>query len=77
MLNLEDQLVALEAALTDYLHEIRGVPLSIEDIAARFIIYGSMLTQTHKLDDSTIMKLVSISRRAELSVDIVDGKKGN
>lgn len=58
----------LNAAMQTHLKEIAGVPLSIEDITMRFVIYGSMLTQYHEMDDDSMRRLLKMSKEVQLQL---------
>jgi hypothetical protein len=65
------QMQALESALQDYLQQIRGVPLSIEDIAIRFVVYASMLQLQHGMTIDQLRPLLELAKNCKLTIEKV------
>ena len=67
---------ALEQAVTHYMAELSGVPMSLEAHLGRFVIHAAVLGQMYKLTDQELASVVRYSRKCNLVTYAVPGASG-
>jgi hypothetical protein len=68
---------ALNTAMRAHIKEIIGVPLTPDDIMARFIVYGSTLIRVYEFDAVSLGALLAIAAQVELTCQTIPTAQGN
>lgn len=68
----------MESALLDHLNEIKGVPMSVEDVTVRFCIYaGLLLNPPYDFTEAELRKLIEVGRQMQFTVQTINRSNGN
>jgi hypothetical protein len=68
------------AAIGAHLEQIKGLPLTVDDVTGRFIMYAACLIQAYRYEADMFAVLMQVAARADigfLKIESCGGRKDN